>query len=349
MPNDSTSHAQPPAVSVLLPVRNAVAYLDECLESLVAQTLEDFEIVAVDDASTDGSRARLDRWERSDDRVRVVGNPDPGLVGALNLGLAGCRAPLVARMDADDRAHPERLERQVERFREEPDLAVVACLVRHFSDDGVGRGLTIYEEWLNSLLHHDEILRDRFVESPIPHPGAMFRRDVVLESGGYRDRGWPEDYDLWLRLAAMGCRFGKVPRVLHHWRDRTDRLTRTDRRYAVERFLECKAEHLMLGPVAGCPELIVWGAGQTGRRLTKHLLRREAPLTGFIDVDPAKWGRTVRGVEVHSPELLDPLEARRGHGLLILAAVSSRGARAKIRSALGARGWRETVDFWCVA
>ncbi len=336
-------------MSVLLPVRDAADHLEACLASLAAQSFEDFEIVAIDDGSTDMTAEILEAWSRRDTRLRVQRTPPVGLVGALNLGLANCHAELVARMDADDRAHPERLHRQVELLRSDPSLSVVACRVEHFSGEGVQLGLRIYEAWLNSLVSHEEISRDRFVESPIPHPAAMYRRKAIVASGGYRDRGWPEDYDLWLRLAADGHRFGKVPRVLHYWRDRADRLTRTDPRYAVERFLECKAEHLALGPVGACRELIIWGSGPTGRRLSKHLLRRGAPLTAFVDIDPAKWGRTVRGVEVIPPSGLEPFAVRRGEGLLLLAAVSSRGARAKIRAALDSNGWRETVDYWCAA
>ena len=145
-------------------------------------------------------------------------------------------------MDADDVAHPERLQVQLEELERDPKLDVVSCRVAHFSDNGpVGRGFQLYEEWLNALVCHEDILRERFVESPLPHPTVMARKRVLLAAGGYRDRGWPEDYDLWLRLAERGCRFGKVPRVLLHWRDHGDRLTRNDSRYAVERFLERKA------------------------------------------------------------------------------------------------------------
>ncbi|MCP4205154.1 MAG: glycosyltransferase [bacterium] len=341
--------ARRPRLSVLLPVRNAASYLDTCLASLAEQSLRDFEIIAIDDCSADGSEEILASWRRQEPRLRTIQGSGTGLVSALNLGLEHCATDLIARMDADDRAHPNRFLLQAALFEEQPDLAVAACQVEHFSNRGVGQGLRVYERWLNSLLSHEDMRRERFVESPVPHPAVMYRRAVVEAAGGYRDVGWPEDYDLWLRLFEAGHHFAKVPEVLHFWRDRSDRLTRTDSRYAVERFLECKAEHLMLGPLRNCRELIVWGAGQTGRRLTKHLLRRSAPLTSFLDIDPAKWGRTVRGVIVEAPPALDRITTRSGAGTVILAAVSSRGARAKIRTALDGRGLREGENYWCVA
>lgn len=337
-----------PAISVLLPVYNGEEFLEECLDSLAEQSCEDFEVVAVDDGSTDATAEILQRWSTLDSRIRVLTRPHSGLVETLNAGLADCRGELIARMDADDRAHPERLALQSLAFKEDPDLAVVACLVSHFPEETLREGLRIYEGWLNSLVTHDQILRERFIESPIPHPAAMVRRSVLEEAGGYREVGFPEDYDLWLRLAAAGKRFGKLPETLYFWRHHEARLTFTDPRYALERFLACKAQHLADGPLNGIDDVIVWGAGQTGRRLSKHLIRAGASVTRFIDIDPTKIGGTLRSRPIHPAEDLPRLLQESGSRVL-LAAVSSRGARGLIRQRLVSLKLRETVDFWCAA
>jgi glycosyltransferase involved in cell wall biosynthesis len=338
----------PPAISVLLPVRDGEPFLAEALESLERQSWRDFEVVAVDDGSTDGTPGILSDWCADDPDRRVLTTGGIGLIGALNLGLADCRGRWVARMDADDRSHPRRLERQIALVGADRTIDVVSCRVRHFPDESVAVGFRIYEEWLNGLVRHEQIVRERFIESPIPHPTAMVRRSLFAAVGGYRDRGWPEDYDLWLRLAARGARFAKVPEILYDWRDRPDRLTRADRRYAVERFLECKAHHLVRGPLAGVDRVLLWGAGQTGRRLSKHLLRGGAPLVGFLDIDPAKIGGTRRGLPIHDADDLPTLLAA-APGSVVLAAVSSRGARALIRERLTTLRLAEGRNFWCVA
>jgi glycosyltransferase involved in cell wall biosynthesis len=337
-----------PLVSVLLPVRDAGRYLLGCRRSLEGQTFSDFEVVAVDDGSRDGSGNRLRRWARRDPRVRVLEGGGRGLVTALNQGLAACRGELVARMDADDAAPRRRLQLQVETLRLRPELGVIAGLVTHFPRWRVGEGYRVYEQWLNGLVEHEEIARERFIESPVPHPAAMVRRQLLEAAGGYRDRGWPEDYDLWLRLFRRGVRFAKVPRVLHFWRDHPERLTRVDRRYAVERFLACKAHHLVQGPLQNRPRVWVWGAGQTGRRLSKHLLREGVRIEAFVDIDPRKVGGTLRRRPVVGP---DSLAGRLKGGVppLILAAVASRGARSLIRERLGRLGLEEGRGFWCVA
>jgi glycosyltransferase involved in cell wall biosynthesis len=333
---------------VLLPVRNAAAFLEECAASLELQSLADFEVMAVDDGSDDGSDEILASWARRDRRVRVLRQESRGLVAALNHGLTECRGELVARMDADDKAHRMRLELQVAAFEEQPEPDVVSCLVTHFPQDSVAEGFRIYEDWLNRLVTHDEILRERFIESPLPHPSVMLRRQVLVDVGGYRDLGWPEDYDLWLRLANRGARFTKVPEVLLYWRQHPDRLTRTDPRYAVERFLACKARHLIEGPLGSHDRILVWGAGQTGRRLSKHLLRGDARIVAFIDIDQRKIGRTLRGLPIYAANDLPRLlgEAARP---VVLASVSSRGARRLIRRQLDELDLRETLDYWCVA
>ncbi len=335
-----------PAVSVLMPVRNAATHLSACLDSLARQTLADFEVVAVDDGSTDGSGELLEDWASRDGRLRVLREPACGLVASLNLGLAACRAPLVARMDADDVSHPQRLETQAFFLDNHPAVGVVSCRVCHYPRHGVGEGFRLYEQWLNSLLAHEEMARERFVESPVAHPSAMVRRDVLASAGGYRDLGWPEDYDLWLRLFAAGVGFAKLDRALFFWREHRGRLSRSDQRYSTEAFLRCKAHFLSRGPLAGGRRVIVWGAGPTGRRLSRHLIENGTDVSAFVDIDPAKIGRTARGRLIIAPEDLPDLL---GSDTVVLAAVASRGARQLIRGRLNALGLAEGTDYWCVA
>jgi len=335
-----------PLVSVLLPVRDPGPYLKDCIASLGRQTIEKYEVVAVDDGSTDGSAKVLDDWAARDGRVKVVHRSESGLVETLNAGLELCTAPFVARMDADDISHPKRFELQLAEFDELPWVGVVSSKVRHFPWHGVGEGYRVYEEWLNSLLTPEQISRQRFVESPVPHPSAMVRREVYQSAGGYREETWAEDFDFWLRLFEAGVTFSKVEKYLYFWREHAERLTRVDSRYSVENFLRCKAKYLLSGPLAHGQRVVIWGAGQTGRRISKHLLRGGAQVEAFVDIDPEKIGSTMRGKPIIDfgdlPSLID-------QATVVLAAVGSRGARALIRDQLKSIGLREGREFWCVA
>jgi glycosyltransferase involved in cell wall biosynthesis len=335
-------------ISVLMPCYNAAETLEEALQSLANQTFTDFEIVAVDDGSTDDTQAILQAWARRDPRLRALAQPHRGILAALNLGLGDCRGEYIARMDADDRCHPERLELQKRLLDQDPAPAVGSCLVAGFPAQEVRQGFRIYIDWLNSLVTDQEIRRELFVESPIPHPSAMIRRAWLDKVGGYQEHGWPEDYDLWLRMALHGASFAKVPQVLLEWRESPLRLTRQDSRYSLENFLRLKAHYLLLGPLKGRDAVIVWGAGMMGRRLGKQLQRLGAPLVAFIDIDPRKIGRTRRGAPVHPPEAL-PSVWKSYSNPALLAAVGARGARALIRQQLNRFGFVEGRDWWGAA
>ncbi|MBW8011832.1 MAG: glycosyltransferase [Chloroflexi bacterium] len=337
-----------PQVSVLMPCYNAAVTLEETLESLAAQTHPNFEIVAVDDGSSDATLEKLHAWAEKDERLRVLTIPHSGIIAALNHGLAACKGEYVARMDADDRVHPERLLKQSIYLDSSPETALVSCLVEGFPKGEVREGFRIYIQWLNSLVHDADMRREMFVESPVAHPSVMFRREAVQEVGGYQEHGWPEDYDLWLRLFMAGARFGKMPEVLLEWREYPERLTRTHNRYSLENFIRAKVHYMLKAPLVGRDAVILWGAGMMGRRISKHLLRHDVPLAAFIDIDPRKIGRTRRGLPILPPEELMDLWARY-ETPVVLAAVGARGARQLIRERLTSFGLEEALDWWGVA
>jgi len=338
-----------PVVSVLLPCYNAADTVEETLDSLSRQTLADFEAIVVDDGSQDSTLRMLRDWAAGDCRFRVYSRPHGGVIEASATGLRECRARYIARMDADDRAHPERLAKQVTYLDEHPEIAAVSCLVTTFPDEHIREGFRIYIEWLNSLISDEDIRREMFVESPLPNPSVTFRAEWLERVGGYQDHGWPEDYDLYLRMYLAGARFAKIPQVLLEWREHPERLTRTDRRYSLENFLRAKAHYLRLGPLADRDAVIIWGAGMMGRRLGKLLMREEGvPVVSFVDIDPKKIGKTRRGKPVIPPEDLCDWWGRYRNPVL-LAAVGARGARSIIRERLNAFGLREGVDWWAAA
>lgn len=337
-----------PSVSVVMPCRDAADTIDEAIQSILTQELEDLELIVVDDGSKDQTGERLARWRRRDPRVRLLSNAGSGIVAALNTGIQVGKAPLIARMDADDIALPDRLVRQVAWLEDHPEAALVGCLVKAFPKDAVRAGFRAYVAWLNSLITAEDIAREIFVESPLAHPSVVVRSEWLDRMDGYQDFGWPEDYDLWLRMYANGASFGKVPECLLLWREHPRRATRADSRYSVENFLRAKAHYLTVGPFKGREDIIVWGAGQMGRRLSKHLLKEGVRLLAFVDIDPKKIGREKRGCPVIAPEdlMLYWQHARRP---ALVAAVGSRGARRLIRARLQGMGLRETVDWWAAA
>lgn len=203
-----------PRISVIFPVYNAERYLDAAVGSVLAQTWRDFELIALDDGSTDGSRAILERIATTDDRIRIVSRPNKGLIGTLNEGLGLARGGLIARMDADDIALPGRFAAQVERLDADP--ALVALGGQILAIDAAGRALAP----LKLPCGHEGIDGHHMtrLDSVIFHPTAMVRTDAVIGVGGYDlTMDAAEDFDLWLRLAEIG-RLANLDRCVLHYR-----------------------------------------------------------------------------------------------------------------------------------
>ncbi len=330
-----------PEISVLLPARNAAATLGEALASILGQRdAPPFELICVDDGSTDATPALLAESALQDSRVRVLHGEGRGLVHALNLGLAQCRAPLIARMDADDRAHPDRLRLQSELLAREPALGAVGSLVRSFPGP-LTAGLARLEAWLDSVVTQEECRRARFIEAPLVHPSIVFRRTALDQVGCFQDHGWAEDWDLLLRLCEAGWELAKVPEALLWWRDGPTRLTRTGPAYRTEQMQRLRAHYLARGPLRERP-FDLWGAGPTGKRLARELEQHGKRPRRFFDVDAKK--KIARGKEVLLPNALgDPEEA------LLICAVGAKGARESIRAELSPRGFVEGRDYFFAA
>lgn len=334
----------PRLVSVLLPVRDGAVHLPDAIASLEAQTLTDFEVVAVDDGSRDATSEILRGWAARDARVQVLRQGRAGIVAALERARSVARGRYLARMDADDVAEPRRLEAQLDLMRRRPELSGCGCLVRYFPDERVRDGARRYETWINALVEPDEISRAIFVECPLAHPTFFLRADALESAGGYRDADGPEDYELILRMWSGGHRFAKVPEVLLRWRERPDRLSRTDPRYAPEAFLATKVRYLTTTLLAGGRGVVVWGAGPVGKAIARALREEGTPVEAFVDLDPRKIGQ-----EIHGAPVLDTEAGVAVEGPLHLAAVGQEGARARITGLLEEAGKDPFEDFVAVA
>jgi glycosyltransferase involved in cell wall biosynthesis len=213
----------PPIVSVVVPVYNAAPFLRTAIASVLAQTFRDFELIAVDDGSTDASKSLLDEIAAGDSRVRVISRPNTGIVGALNDGLAAARGEFIARMDADDLALPARFETQLAWLRAHPECVALGTDIIYTDPEG---DLLIRHR---PALEHDGIVDQLLAGNggALIHPTVIFRRAAVQQAGGYRQQfNWIEDLDLFLRLSEIG-RLANLPEVFLHYRQHLKSVNRT--------------------------------------------------------------------------------------------------------------------------
>lgn len=332
-----------PLVSVLLPARNARETVGLALASLSGQTFREMEILVVDDASTDGTRGVVEAAATRDRRIRVLQGPGRGIVPALEVARGNARGEFLARMDADDVALPSRIADQVVALGGSERTGICGSGVRYVPEASVAGGARRYQRWLNALTTPGALMRDRFVECPLAHPTWLLRAEAVAAVGGYRDRGWPEDWDLLLRLAREGWGLDTVPGVRLLWREGAGRLSREDPRYAPEAFLQCRVHHLRRA-FPGRDGVVAWGAGPTGKAFSRAWREAGGRVEAFVELDPRKLGQEIHGAPVVPPEALGDFRGALGAG-----AVGRAGAREEVRAGFRAQAWVEGDDFVMVA
>lgn len=344
-------------ISVLLPVYNAAAdggsSLRHCLNSLAAQCgtsaapLPPVEILALDDGSTDGSAALLDElaqaWpQQNAPALRVVHLPHGGIAPTLNTGLTLARGHVIARMDADDICHPQRLALQYAALAAHTGMDVCATQVSFGGNPATAYGFAHFVDWQNSLYTPDAIRSARFRDAPVCHPTVMFHRSLVDRLGAYRHGDFAEDWELWLRWLDAGACFFKLPQALYQWNDPPQRLTRTDSRYADAANNTLRAFWLRREWQRRMPErLYIWGAGRMARRRLSPLWDKELHPTAFIDIDPRKIGQRISlpggAVPILAPDALPPAT----DNALLLNALTAHGAAEEAGQWLERHGWQQ--------
>ena len=298
---------------------------------------------AIDDGSTDASPEILQDAAVRDTRIHLISKKHEGIVSALNTGMRYCTAPKTARMDADDWMHQKRLALQISALQKNPRWSAVGCHVRGFPRGDMTAGGRRYEAWLNGVQNEKDLCSEAWIECPVAHPSLMFQTST-LQAFGYHEHGWPEDYDLVLRMLTQGKHIGMVPQKLLSWRDSPNRLSRTSPRYQLDAFTRCKAFYLVQNFLASHARYVLWGHGPTGRRLRRSLAEYDRSPSHIVEVHPRRIGQVLRGAPVIVPEDLLDLRPER-----IVVSVAGASPRAKIRMALNAMGFQENQDYVCAA
>lgn len=232
--NDWTERDRP-TVSVVLPVHNGAAFLKEAVDSILQQTAPDFELILIDDGSTDATHDLAQELCAADARIRYVRQDNRGITATLNRGLELCRGDFIARMDADDVAHPQRLEKQLALLRREPDVVICGTAVRLIGEaSGLQR-----KPRSDRACRAWQLLLPCFV-----HPTVVFRRCVVDDGLRYRDEYLhAEDYDFWFRVGELG-KMRNIGEPLLSYRIHSGQVTSSKRAVQRRTHIDIAAAHL---------------------------------------------------------------------------------------------------------
>ncbi len=305
------------------------------MDSVVRQTLPDWQLVLVANGADAATLRVAEQAAKAERRMEIFTEPAPGIAHALNTGLKFCRGEYVARLDADDTMPADRLALQARFLSENPAIGLVSGQVRFISHNAPG--YDAYVEQINGWQTEEDILRYRFVESPVAHPSVMFRRSLIDTHGNYSTAAIPEDYELWMRWLTAGVRFAKIPEVVLDWYDSPGRLSRTHDNYARRAFDRVRMQHLLqaLPPLLKGRPLWVCG-GKYARKKAAWLNDNGMPVTGIVDLVPRRLNQfaSLTYAELPPPGIL-----------FLLSMVSNRGGYRIVEKTLTGRGYRHDEDF----
>lgn len=330
-----------PLVSIIMAAKDTAAYLPDCLDSIRAQTYDNWELIAVNDHSADATPEILQEYADIDPRIRVYHSTQPKLIPTLQIGYAQAKGSLINRMDSDDKMPDYKLQVLVEEWLMHGKGTVVAGGTEHFVNEGeVGGGFIRYEKWLNEVAAKETHYQQIYKECVIPSHCWIIHKDDFDAADAFNPLVYPEDYDLCFRFYRQGLRVVGIDKVLHYWRDRKNRISRTWEEYKDNRYFDLKVKYFQeLDRDLNRP-LVVWGAGNHGKDLVKCLQNYDEDLQ-WVCNNENKIGKDIYNVRMQHfnaiPDMYNPQ---------ILIAVTAPDEVVKIKQLLSEWNKKPVKDYW---
>lgn len=287
-------------ISIITPFFNAEKYLTDCVDSIMEQSYTNWELILVNDQSTDHSNIIAESFTKKDSRICLIQNHTKGLIPALRIAYQKSTGNYITRMDADDIMSNNRLEIMLTKLQTSGHGYVCIGKVKYFSDQGIGDGYLKYEKWLNTLTESQSNFSEIYRECSIPSPNFLIHKTDFDKIGGFDFDTYPEDYDLAFRMYQNGMKITSVDDITLFWRDHSTRSTRTQDHYQSISFIPLKVNHFLSIDYDSKRSLILWGAGKKGKMIAKELLSKNVEFIWITD-NPNKIGKDIYGIAPKSP------------------------------------------------
>ncbi|MEC3907697.1 glycosyltransferase family 2 protein [Tamlana sp. 2201CG12-4] len=281
-----------PLISILIPFKDTEAFISDCLESILNQSYIHWEIIIVDDHSSDNSYNIVNTFAQKDDRIVLIKNSGSGIIDALQLAFKTSNGYYITRMDSDDVMPENKLEILLNNLLESGKHHVSTGLVSYFSKNGISDGYKKYEDWLNRLTKTGSNYSEIYKECVIASPCWMLHREDLIACGAFDPNRYPEDYDLTFRFYKAGYQIIPCNTILHYWRDYQTRTSRTHSNYAENTFLDIKLHYFLELDFDNSRPLVIWGAGFKGKTIVKKLIEKNVPFEWICD-NPKKIGKDI--------------------------------------------------------
>ncbi|WP_245593009.1 glycosyltransferase family 2 protein [Crocinitomix catalasitica] len=328
-------------VSIILAAKDTAPFLRDCLDSILNQTYKNWELLAINDHSTDGTKEIIEEYAGLDSRIIALNSDTPKLIPTLQYGYKFAKGDLINRMDSDDKMPHDKLETLVEAWMPYGKGTVIAGGTEHFVDEGeVGDGFLRYEKWLNHVakhsLHKDEIYK----ECVIPSHSWIIHKDDLDLIDAFNPLVYPEDYDLCFRMYKHNLNIVGIDKVLHFWRDRDNRISRTWEEYKDNRYFDMKMRYFYEIDRDPTRPLVLWGGGRNGKDMAKIILENEMEFIWVCDSE-RKIGKDIYGIRMQHFDVVKEIENPQ-----IMIVVSSPDGKKEIQNEIDALGKIPRKDYW---
>lgn len=335
-----------PAISVLMSVYNGEKYLKETIDCILDQSFRDFEFIVINDGSTDDTEAIIKSFH--DPRLRYFRLAENSGVGkALNYGLQYVQGEYVAKADADDLYHPDRLLKQKNFLDNNKDIAVVGTFVEYFADQEMQNSpqyLTkknIQEKQKNSVFLTEDISEKLYWFCCVTHSTIMARSEIIKKIG-YSANRMGEDYYLLYQLNKSGYQMANLPEILTKVRVTNNSITALGKNkewYFKKALFEIKGEEIR-NLFQNNNQVYLWGAGEFGQLMLEQLKIRGLEVAGFIDGDQTKQGKVLKGKTIYG---FDEIYSDKGNDIKVL--IASQPGMFQITDVLKQHGFLQLRDF----
>lgn len=333
-----------PLVSIIMAVKDTAPYLHDCINSIINQTYQNWELIAVNDHSTDETPEILAAFAKQDARVRVFDSDGYKLIPTLQCGYREVRGTLLNRMDSDDKMPDYKIQLLVDEWHKYGKGHVIAGGTEHFVDEGkVGDGFLRYERWLNEVAKTSTHYQQIYKECVIPSHCWMIHKDDFDAVGAFDPVIYPEDYDLCFRMYKHGLKVIGIDAILHHWRDRSNRISRTWDEYKDNRYFDMKMRFFYEIDRDNTRPLVLWGAGRNGKDMAK-ILQSYNDTFHWVSNNKKQIGKDIYGVRMQSFTDVPSIENAQ-----IMIVVSSPDGKKEIQALLDAWGKEAVKDYWFFA
>lgn len=325
-------------------VKDTAPYLHACLDSILAQTYQNWELIAVNDHSSDETPKILKEYAQKDSRVRYFDSTQHKLIPTLQEGYVHTKGTLINRMDSDDKMPAYKLQVMVEEWLKHGKNTVVAGGTEHFVDEGeVGDGFIKYEKWLNQVARTNTHYQQIYKECVIPSHCWIIHKDDFDKAGAFDPIVYPEDYDLCFRFYRLKYNIVGLDKVLHHWRDRSNRISRTWDEYKDNRYFDLKLRFFFELDRDKTRPLVLWGAGRNGKDMAKLIQTFESSFNWVCD-NERKIGKDIYGIKMQHFKEIETLNNPQ-----IIIVVASPDGKKEIEQKLKSWNKQPVKDYWFFA